>query len=407
MWPRHLSLAAAAKSGAAHRGRSPGLPEPRGRESAPVTQPISQEAFPTAGTAPNDTLTFIPRGPAAPVPPNRPCTIGMVGCIESGTLEPQTIRAIESLRLFGGRFSRCDVVLVQPRPGAPLMDSTRARLRELGAVILDVPYLRHYRWQHFMNKLHAMLWAERTLTTDVVAWIDGDLIFLDEPVELELTSDEDVVGQPEMGIVGTTGPEDEHEAYWARTANLFGLRVEELPWVRAVGGERIRLYLNAGHFAFRRTCRFAEDYYADCDKFLRSGVAKHHTEVHFMDQVVLSMTIMRRQLAWRAMTLAGNYHTTLVEFSRFVDPERLRGATVLHYHDTMYPETWDEMLQCLEQTHPRIADWLRPQGPIVAPGGFGRHAVREAYRIARGVHRRVFYRIHGIYKPPKRPNLKA
>jgi hypothetical protein len=366
-----------------------------------VTQTLSKAASPAIAAESDDTITSMPRGPKAPTPPARACTVGMVGCIESGVLESETVRAIESLRRFGGRFADSEVILIQPRPGAPLQDSTRGRLRELGARILDVPYLKRYRWQHFMNKLHAMLWAERSLTTDAVAWIDGDLIFLDEPRELELAPGEDVVAQPEMGIVGSTGPTDEHDQYWGRTANLFGLHKDDLPWVRTLEGVRIRFYLNAGHFIFRRTCGFGADYFADCERFLASGVAENHTEVHFMDQVVMSMTIVRKQLGWRAITLQGNYHTTLVDFSRTVRPERLRGATVLHYHDTLYPPTWGEVMTCLDETHPQVARWLRSQGPVLAPGTLRHRLIREAYRITRGVHRRVFYKRHGVYKPPK------
>ena len=365
-----------------------------------MTQTISHAGHPSPQQERDDTVTFIPRGTRAPVPEARPCTLSMVGCIESGILEPQTVRAVESLRLFGGRFARSEVVLVQPRPGAPLQDGTRARLRELGTTILDVPYLRRYRWQHFMNKLHAMRWAERTLGTDAVAWIDADLIFLDEPRELALSPEEDIAAQPEMGIVGSAGPQDVHDAYWGRVAALFGLSVDDLPWVRTLEGVRIRFYLNAGHFVFRRTCGFAEEYARDCERFMESGAAEHHTEVHFMDQVVMSMTIMRKQLGWRAITLNGNYHTVLVDFSRTVRPDRMRNATVLHYHDTLYPGTWQEVLECLEQSHPPVARWLRPLGPIVAPGGMTHRLIREAYRVTRGVHRRVFYRRHGIYKPP-------
>ena len=66
-----------------------------------------------------------------------PKDIAVVCCVEAGPLELMTVRMVESLRRFGGRFSRMDVFAVTPRFGASLLRST---LRAFQA--LDVRYLR-------------------------------------------------------------------------------------------------------------------------------------------------------------------------------------------------------------------------------------------------------------------------
>ena len=55
-----------------------------------------------------------------------------VCCVESGWLETQTIRLVESLRKFGGTFSQEPVIAVTPRFGPPLSKRTHAQFRELG-----------------------------------------------------------------------------------------------------------------------------------------------------------------------------------------------------------------------------------------------------------------------------------
>lgn len=43
-----------------------------------------------------------------------PKDITVVCCVEAGPLELMTVRMVESLRRFGGRFSRMDVFAVRP-----------------------------------------------------------------------------------------------------------------------------------------------------------------------------------------------------------------------------------------------------------------------------------------------------
>ena len=50
--------------------------------------------------------------------------ITFVCCVESGSLESQTIRMVESLRRYGGKFANAPVIAVTPRFGAPLSKAT-------------------------------------------------------------------------------------------------------------------------------------------------------------------------------------------------------------------------------------------------------------------------------------------
>ena len=79
-----------------------------------------------------------------------------VCCVESGWLEPQTLRMVESLRRWGGQFAQSPVVAVTPRFGPPLAAKTR---RAFGA--LNVEHYRfhadnQYAWKSFLNKHYAM-----------------------------------------------------------------------------------------------------------------------------------------------------------------------------------------------------------------------------------------------------------
>src|SRR5205085_1505515 len=59
--------------------------------------------------------------------------ISFICCVESGPLEDQTVRMVESLRRWGGRLAEAPVVAVTPRFGPPLARTTRRALDRLSA----------------------------------------------------------------------------------------------------------------------------------------------------------------------------------------------------------------------------------------------------------------------------------
>jgi hypothetical protein len=66
-----------------------------------------------------------------------PHPITFVCCVESGLLENQTVRMIESLRRWGGQLRESPIFAVTPRMGLPLSRQTHRDFERLG-----VEYLR-------------------------------------------------------------------------------------------------------------------------------------------------------------------------------------------------------------------------------------------------------------------------
>ena len=191
--------------------------------------------------------------PTEAVAPRRP-SLTVVLCVEAGLLEPMTIRMVESLRRFGGRFADVDVVAVTPRLGPPLASATRRAMRDIGVRHLDIRPLTPYTWHHYMNKPQALMAAEGVCDTDAIAWLDSDVIILSEPGDLDLPAGCDFVASaPDTGIIGSHGSDDPNDAFWGRAASLIERRAEDLPWATTGDGHRIRFYWNAGVFTYRRS----------------------------------------------------------------------------------------------------------------------------------------------------------
>lgn len=322
----------------------------------------------------------------------------VVSCIESGELEEKTIRMVDSLRRFGGRFADLDVIAVKPRLGPGLSPETRRRLADLGVEHVRIRPQTRYVWQHFTNKAQAILAVEDTVETDAILWIDSDIIFLREPNDLELTADVDFLASaPDDGLIGSAGADDPYDAFWARCAGLIGRDVDDLPWLSTGDGQRVRFYWNAGLFVYRRETRFGHEFVSDFERAMGSGVARNHAQVHGMDQVMLGLTVLRLGLRWQALSDANNFPVISFLPHNF-DAGKLAPVDVLHYHDSMSPELLPRLLDTIRPAHPEVAGWLEPLGPIRDPASRMQRLGREGLRATRAGRRRWYYARHGFTK---------
>lgn len=337
----------------------------------------------------------------------KPISMTVVTCVESGILEPLTLRMVDSLRRFGGRFANLEVVAVTPRTTPPIARETLRGMSELGIRHLRVHPKNPYAWHHYMNKAEAIAAVEEQVTTDAIVWIDSDIIFMREPGSLELPSGMDFLASaPDTGMVGSKGMTDPNDPFWQRCSALIGKNVDELPWLDTGDGQRIRFYWNAGLYVYRRAARFGIEFLSDFKRFLDCQVARTHSQVHAMDQVVLGLTVIRLGLAWAALPVSSNFPVCSFLPGNY-DAAKVTGVSVLHYHDSMSPGLWPRLLDTIAPSHPKIHAWLEPQGPVVAPPSAFSLVAREALRISRGMHRRMYYARSGFTKATRAEEIRA
>jgi hypothetical protein len=333
-----------------------------------------------------------PEQPAAPAATGTP-SICFVACVESGPLEAQTIRLADGLRRFGGALAHSEILAVSPRFGPPLASSTRRRFRELGVRHARLRSHPRYAWYHYLNTPIALAAAEELTEADIICWADSDLLFLDEPRELLLGEDTDfVAGTIDDGVVGSTGPGSPHEGDWLRLLELLDIDPETLPWVESqMDHQRLRLYFQAGIFAYRRGIGFSQYYLDMCTSVLDQGFGFAHRAENYLDQVCLGLAAHKMGLRWRQLDLSHNF--PMASFlPQFDAPEKLAAARVLHYHDAMEPHFWAECLERLRTTQPEAHAWLIEKQPLTDPAPAPWRLARQALRVARGVPRRRYRR---------------
>jgi hypothetical protein len=295
--------------------------------------------------------------------------VTFVCCVESGSLEFQTVRMVESLRRYGGKFATAPVVAVTPRLGPPLTRKTRQVFDyyEIEYLVLGSDMKsNHYSWNHFMNKPHAILAIdERSNRSEAIAWLDSDLLFVREPDQLNLSAGESFLACTPDRIGGTTGLTDALEPYWLSICRALNLEIESLPWVTTeLEQAQVRYYFNSGMFVYRRETSFAKQYLENCTKILDARLSSKVCGFFFTDQIALGLTAFQLGLPLRSLPHSHNYTMGSSTHDLWYSEDALRQASILHYHDAMWPAFWPVLLDCLRHTHPEVEKWLSPLGPM-------------------------------------------
>jgi len=294
--------------------------------------------------------------------------ITFVCCVESGSLECQTVRMVESLRQYGGKFSTAPIIAVTPRFGPPLSATTVQAFDKMNVTYLRTRARNNYPWFKFLNKPLALVAADQRATSESVAWLDSDLLFVSEPEELELRPSEDFLGFPvEAKEMGTTGVGDPYEPLWQEFCRTLGIDIEQLPWVTAAEtGERVRLYFNGGIFVYRRATGFAKRYLDTCLQLLDSGIgtSAEGYNVGIKEMSAIGFAVVKMGLKWRSLPYSHDYVMMSKTHDKWYKEERLREAKIVHYHDSMWPPFWPVFLECLDNAHPDVSQWLTSLGPM-------------------------------------------
>ena len=172
-------------------------------------------------------------------------------CVENNAIQAQALLLCESIRQFGGCHRSAPIVAVAPRPGLGVDRGASRRLDAMGVEYVEESLNRVCPEYGSANRVFAAAWAEKRARSEWIVVLDSDTVFLDE---LELPADADVaVRAVDMKGSATEGPGDPFEDYWSRLAEIQGVSLDCLPFIRTtVGHHRIRASYNGGLIVVRR-----------------------------------------------------------------------------------------------------------------------------------------------------------
>jgi len=299
-------------------------------------------------------------------------------CAESGHFEAQTLLAIECLRHFGGKFANCPVLVVTPRLGPSLMKATLKRFRELDVKYVSRRIPNRYVWYPYTNKALAALMGDEIATSEQLIWLDSDVLVVNDLNELVLGASEDFAICSVDKNIGSAGPDDPYEAYWAEMARQFGVPLDSLPWITpSNGSQRVRFRLHSGVYAMRREIGIGQAFVEAMDTMLRSRIIFSRRLPYPGDDVALAFAMVQHRWRYRILPISCNQE--IVPASTVYRPDEISTSAVLHYHRALTDASQTPWLfDQLELHRPDVAQWLRPRMPIDSRmGGAARRAIRR------------------------------
>ena len=282
-------------------------------------------------------------------------SISFVCCIESGRLESQTLLMIKTLRKFGGRLANCTVFAVKARLGAPLSQTTLGAMRELNVTYVDDSAYNVAPWFNYSNKPAAVYWAQRNATTDLISWLDSDILIASEPSGLLLESGVDFAARAEYLPPAIHEGDAKNTPYWQSLCKLIGANFDELPWISLDSPVvKMRAFFNSGAFVWRRSSCFAESYVSAFEKLLKSKLASSSGSAWYADQVVISPVLVKHDISWRHLGLVEHH---MVFPGHIVGPSAtpsMKNSSIIHYSGSPSGDSEPAMLERLINEIPHV-----------------------------------------------------
>jgi hypothetical protein len=289
-------------------------------------------------------------------------------CVEAGGFEAMAVRAAQSVRQFGGRFSSCAMMAVTPRFGAPLSHKTLKAFESLEVEYLNVRPPNPFAWYPLMNKPLALAAVAQRTSAQQICFLDSDMIVMGEPNLLQLEDGMDFTACAPDKNIGSAGDDDLNTPFWKQACSVVGLNFNDLPWVHAYRDNvDIRLYFNSGIFTFQKSGGFVDAYQRITTDLLKAKIASQVSDIYFHEQEAIGLAAAKLKLNWRPLPHEYNYAVGRKIMDKY-EPAKVRNGIILHYHDMMWPENWPTLLQHLKTDRPEIADWLSERGPLQLEG---------------------------------------
>jgi len=156
---------------------------------------------------------------------------------------------IESLRTFGGRFKDAPVWVYLTEGLLASESEHLGEIESLGGSFLLGQVPEEAIWFYFSRKVFASAQAEAEAAgkADILAWLDVDTIFLQEPGEFILPKGKSLGYRPVMHRNISPLYDEPLDDFWKRAYDKMSIpKARVFPMVTVADGDKIRPYINAG-----------------------------------------------------------------------------------------------------------------------------------------------------------------
>ena len=161
---------------------------------------------------------------------------------------------IESLRTFGGRFKEASVWVYLTEGLLASESEHLGEIESLGGSFMLAQAPEEATWFYLARKVFASAEAEAEATgkADILAWLDVDTLFLQEPGEFILPKGKSLGYRPVMHRNISPLYDEPLDGFWKRAYGEMAVPESRLfPMITVADGDKIRPYINAGCLVVR------------------------------------------------------------------------------------------------------------------------------------------------------------
>jgi hypothetical protein len=286
--------------------------------------------------------------------------ISIIICTEKGALEGMSKLLVSSLRKYGGILKDVPICSYQPRKDFPVSKETIKFFEKNNVHFIDLDLNKQFKTFGFANKPIVCSHAENNLKSEILVFLDSDILFLNEPADFLLNSEHDIILKPVGNKnIGAENEADPNYTYWQKIYEY--LNVENINYVNSfVDNKRMLAYWNSGHIVTKREKGVFNAWEQNFINTINEQIFAPN--FYFTEQFVLSATVSAMNLRVKEFQKQYNYPVRLLE-KKFISHKNhldIKELISIHYH-SLFTNTIISNIVLKSLKNGEKGMWLREQ----------------------------------------------
>ena len=241
---------------------------------------------------------------------------------------------ISSIRQFGGVVKDCPIYSFQPRKSKKVSKETLQFFEKNNVNFIDIELNKNYGFYPLANKPLICAWAEQNIDSEILIFLDSDVVVFNQPDEMIDLSNYDVRLRP-VDIIGSgsDGKTDANAAYWDQLYQQLGVNSRK-HITTTLDSQHILAYWNTGHIVSKRSTGLYGQWKQNFEMMISKKLIPSNG-LFFTEQISLAASVSALDLKVAEFGNCYNYpihlHHKLVETNR--SAARPDDLISIHYHD--------------------------------------------------------------------------
>lgn len=291
----------------------------------------------------------------------------IVFCVENGLLEQQGILLAQSINRY--LYPQYKAIAFSPRSGHFMSDETALALEDLNVIVRKEHLNERFNHYPIANKLLVMSHLEKQLNFDGLMFLDTDTLVTNH---FHVPNDKQLLLRPvDNKGPGSTGENDENDAFWQDVFNLFELPIAAPSVTTTVDQTVIRGYFNAGLVWTSGLTDFYQQWEQDFLKLVDSGLrpqkyqSRDGNDFRCLDQVALAVTAVRYQQHLNLLPETYNYPIPFKpRLQARTGHPTLNELTHIHYHKWFQHPGFLDHITSEQEKQTEQYLWLKSHLPL-------------------------------------------